>query len=121
MRELWQLGNVELLSSGYAVAEAHRNLAEANPECLPVLEELIRDLTLVAGTGTPLSTSVNLAEKDMPILSDAVESRATHLLTGDKRHFGRLFGTTVGGVLILPPGEYLAAMLRPVNETGEPT
>jgi hypothetical protein len=33
--------------------------------------------------------------------------KATHLLTGDIKHFGSLFGVTVEGVLILPPAEYL--------------
>ena len=41
------------------------------------------------------------------ILSTAVEAGCTHFLTGDKRHFGKLCGRTVGGVLILTPGDYL--------------
>ena len=107
MRELWHLVEVELLSSAYAVAEAHRNLAEAKPENLAALESLIRDIVLVGCSEMQSADPAGLADKDVPILAAAIEAGATHLLTGDKRHFGHLFGTTVRGVLILPPGEYL--------------
>jgi hypothetical protein len=50
---------------------------------------------------------VELAEKDAPILLAAIGARATHLLTGDVRDFGRYFGKRLGGVLVLTPGEYL--------------
>jgi len=32
---------------------------------------------------------------------------ATHLITGDVRHFGRYFGQRVLGVLVMPPAQYL--------------
>jgi hypothetical protein len=32
--------------------------------------------------------------------------RATHLLTGDKSHFGRYYNRRVRGVLILNPKDY---------------
>jgi hypothetical protein len=37
----------------------------------------------------------------------AMAARATHLLTGDKTHFGRYYRRTIAGVLILPPSVYL--------------
>jgi hypothetical protein len=37
----------------------------------------------------------------------AIEARATHLLTGDFRHFGSYFGKKLEGIFVLPPGEYL--------------
>ena len=40
------------------------------------------------------------------LLSNAVDARATHLLTGDKRHFGRYCGRRVPGLLVLPPSGY---------------
>jgi hypothetical protein len=36
----------------------------------------------------------------------------THLITGDRRDLGAHFGRRVGGVLILPPRDYLAAKPR---------
>ena len=44
---------------------------------------------------------------DQPILWVAIGADATHLLTGDYAHFGKLYGSTIGGVLVLPPPEFL--------------
>jgi hypothetical protein len=46
------------------------------------------------------------SETDRPILLAAFDGGVTHLLTGDRAHFGRYFRQEVGGVLILPPAEY---------------
>ena len=48
-----------------------------------------------------------LADTDRPILAAAIQSGATHLLTGDKTYFGPLFGQLIGSVPVLTPGEYL--------------
>ena len=50
------------------------------------------------------------AKKDRPILLAAIQAQATHLLTGDKRHFGSLYGQSISGVLILRPADYLGAL-----------
>lgn len=55
---------------------------------------------------SPLPADVRLPEKDQPILQAAIHARATHLLTGDKQHFGGYFGRKLGGALVLPPAEY---------------
>jgi hypothetical protein len=44
----------------------------------------------------------------VPILLAAIEARATHLLTGDIRHFGLYFGKRIEGIRIMLPGEYLS-------------
>jgi uncharacterized protein len=100
---LWQLNNVELLTSPYAAEEARVNLIEKDQrERLGTLLELV---SIVAGvSGIP--RGITLPEKDRPILQAAIQTRATHLLTGDKRHFGRYFGKRYGGVLVLAPAEY---------------
>jgi len=46
---------------------------------------------------------VELPLKDRPILGGAIAGRATHLLTGDERDFGRFWGKTVQGVKIVSP------------------
>jgi hypothetical protein len=48
-----------------------------------------------------------LPENDRPILWAAINVRATHLLTGDFKAFGRFYGQTIEGVAIMPPGAYL--------------
>jgi hypothetical protein len=48
-----------------------------------------------------------LPAKDVPILLAAIEARATHLLTGDIRHFGAYFGKKIEGIVVTRPGAYL--------------
>lgn len=102
---------IELITSSYAAEEARRNLE--HPQQLHDFETLLRDVELVATipADRPLSGALDLAEKDRPILLSAIECRATHLLTGDFKHFGPYYGQTVEGVLILPPSEFLRHLL----------
>lgn len=100
---LWTLQNVELLTSSYAAGEARVNLSNLQQQ--QRLAELLKYVQIVSGV-SPLPTGVNLPEKDRPILQAALQTRATHLLTGDKQHFGQYFGRRFGSVLILTPAEY---------------
>lgn len=54
----------------------------------------------------PLPRGISLPEKDVPILLAAIAAHATHLLTGDVRHFGPYFGKKIEGITIMLPGEY---------------
>jgi len=91
------------MTSDYAAQEATLNLAEKDQRArLERLLEKVRLITAVA----PLPPGVRLPEKDQPILQAALQAGATHLLTGDKEHFGSHFGRRLGGVLVLPPAEY---------------
>ena len=107
---LWRRAGARLITSPYAVDEAFRNL-----ETTAQRERLFRltaSMELVPGAASgdlpDLPRGVSLPEKDRPILVAAIRARATHLLTGDARHFGRLYRRIVGGVLILRPSEFLA-------------
>ena len=103
LARLWQLETVELMTSAYAAEEARLNLTQEDQRArLAKLLEKVRMITDVA----PLPPGVELSEKDQPILQAALHARATHLLTGDKQHFGALFGHRFGGVLVLPPAAY---------------
>jgi uncharacterized protein len=108
--KLWKLKDVKLFSSQYALAEARINLGdEAQRERLSRLSEA---LELFDAAFQELPDGISLPEKDMPIMLAAIEARATHLLTGDLRHFGTYFGKRIGGILILPPGDYLRGHSR---------
>lgn len=107
---LWQLENVQLVTSAYAVEEARRNLPEVQQNGR--LLALLRSVE-VAGThpaGEPRTNEIlaglDLPDKDRPILLAALDARATHLLTGDVTHFGRYFGKTIEGLRILRPAQY---------------
>ena len=107
--ELWRLKKVLLFSSAYALEEARRNLALLRPDRWSNLQQLTARVQLVDAPppATAPSEARALPQKDLPILLAAIEARATHLLTADKRHFGPLRGKTVEGVLVLTPGDYL--------------
>jgi hypothetical protein len=108
--ELWALDDTELVTSAYAAAEAYRNLAEKRPAQLPDLAALL-DRCLLAIEGANPISKIDLPVNDVPILSSAIASRCSHLLTGDK-HFRPLFGRMVEGTVILRPGDYLRLRTR---------
>jgi predicted nucleic acid-binding protein len=107
LARLWERVEVRLLSSEYALAEAELNLGSAEQRSR--LAELRRSLEVVPAVAldTSLPEGIELPEKDRPILAAAIHAGATHLLTGDIRDFGSLFGRTVSGVLILRPSAYV--------------
>ena len=107
---LWQLIGIQLLTSSYAVDEARRNLPNDDQR-----QRLDRLLSTVEISEVPLDPNVvedvlrdvTLPEKNLPVLAAAITAGATHLLTGDVRHFGPYFGKTVRGVQIERPGYYI--------------
>jgi len=102
---LWALNDVVLCSSRYALEEARINLdGEAERARLRRLSESIQLFDAPQG-GHP--RGVTLPEKDVPILLAAIQARASHLLTGDIRHFGSYLGRKIAGIAILLPGEHL--------------
>ena len=85
--ELGTLGYWRMVTSTLAVEEARRNLASKFPSAVSRLEILLRDMTVlpsVSGRDCP----IDLPAKDRPIFLTALRYGATHLLTGDMRHFG---------------------------------
>ena len=88
---------------------ARRNLMD--PGERRELEELLGSVEVVptaAPTDHPLFSTMELADKDRPVLLAAIGVGATHLLTGDFRHFGPYYGKRIEGVVVMAPGVYLA-------------
>lgn len=106
VRRLWLVPGATLLTSAYAIDEARRNLPVA--EQRSQLDELLVRVTRVpTAVMLPRDLSgIDLPEKDRPILGSALHCGATHLITGDWKHFGPYFGVRVHGLLILPPAMY---------------
>jgi len=103
--QFWKLRNVVLCSSRYALEEAAINLAQDIQKRR--LEKLAVAIEFFEPISRALPQNLTLPEKDVPILLAALSARATHLITGDVRHFGRYFGKSIEGMLVLPPGDYL--------------
>ncbi|HEX3856121.1 MAG TPA: PIN domain-containing protein [Verrucomicrobiae bacterium] len=94
-------GKVDFLTNAYAVEEARRNLELKFPDSLKALERLTKQCEMISQLVADLE--IELPHKDKPILGGAIAGRATHLLTGDERDFGKFWGKTVEGVKIISP------------------
>jgi uncharacterized protein len=111
--QLWNLDGILLITSWYAMEEAKRALDEdSQQERLQKLSARMevadaQVMAVPATTDPPDLVPIEIPEKDRPILAGAMDLRATHLLTGDRKHFGRYYGQRVRGVLIMKPAEYL--------------
>lgn len=108
LRRLWHLRGVQLITSGFAIEEARRNLTTAAQRS--ELDTLLLSIRIVPFAGPldhPIFATIALPDKDRPILLAAITARATHLVTGDFQHFGPYYGQRLKGVLIMPPAEYL--------------
>ena len=107
LARLWEISDIRLLTSAYAAEEARRNLDLGDQiERLDVFVSKV-ELVVASQEMAPNIEQTRLPEKDVPILLAAVAGQATHLLTGDLRHFGHLLNTQVHGVLIQLPAVYL--------------
>ena len=103
---LWELRDRIMLSSAYAAEEARRNLSEQAQ--LRRLEGLLARTEILAGASRDLvPADVDLVDKDRPILSAAIAMNASHLVTGDERHFGHLFGQAIQSVQVTRAQDYL--------------
>ena len=103
--ELWRLKDVKLCTSRYALEEAKINLQEAPQR--QRLERLVWTMEVVNSDVELVPRGICLPDKDAPILLGAIAARATHLITGDLRHFGPYLGKKLAGILVQTPGEYL--------------
>jgi predicted nucleic acid-binding protein len=107
-------GGITLLTSSYAAEEAVRNINLKFPACAPDLAALLERLVLGPEPASVLvgeAATTGLPQKDAPILAAAIAADADVLVTGDRRHFGPLYGASVRRVLILPPADALRKVL----------
>lgn len=113
---LWRLPNVRLLASPYVVAEARRNVPADDAAHL---EALIAALAVLPAEPADfeIPDDPGLPPKDRPVLLAAIIAKADFLLTGDLTHFGGCLGTSIAGVRIALPGEYLRSL--PFRSSGD--
>jgi hypothetical protein len=80
--------------------EARRNITMKRPGLASRLEELKSNLHF-SSEMEPVA-DCHLPDDDQPVLGGAVAARCSHLWTGDKRHFGHLYGKIVRGTRVVP-------------------
>ncbi len=61
-----------------------------------------------------------LPPKDAPILAAALAAEAGLLVTGDRSHFGHLFGRSIGHLLVQRPKGALSAIVLDAKRTRAP-
>jgi hypothetical protein len=95
----------ELWADAYVFEEARRNLAAKAPGGLSVLEAMAARIRIggLLASNTLLPDTMVLPEKDRPVLAAAIRHRCDMLVTGDRTHFGPLYGKTIQGVTVLSP------------------
>ena len=98
----------------FVVEEARRNLALKAPGSLPVLDRLLDRVHVAQVMANPVESDVvrSLPEKDRPVLAAAMQLDCEALVTGDRKHFGALYGKTLGGVKIHSPRSLAEAVLK---------
>jgi len=112
--DLADAGACELVSSGYAMDEARRNIVAKHPERIGDLESLLERMSVCrepAPATLAWAATHRLPPKDAPILAAAVESRCHLLVTGDRTDFGALFGRRLRGTVVLLPVDAIGLLV----------
>ena len=103
------------MASPHVIEEASRNLKVKAPDRLAELDELLALVERVREAPPKIvawSRSKELPNNDAPVLATAVSSSAEILVTGDRTHFGHLFGRSVGGTVVASLSDALDTVLK---------
>ena len=95
-------GGNTLVADAYVLEEAQRNLEAKFPASLKDFEVLLNQLESSATLRCflPPEIASEFPGKDRPVLAAAIRSGCHVLLTGDKTHFGPLYGKNLEGFTI---------------------
>jgi hypothetical protein len=109
-----EAGGHVLCADAYVVEEARRNLLAKGPEALAALEALLTGVETAAFQPAvlPARVAALVHEKDRPVVAAGLRLRCDALVSGDRTHFGALYGRELLGVAIHSPRS-LAEWLRP--------
>ena len=93
--------------------EARRNLLARYPSALPALDALTPKIRIFPLRGGDQDAGgLPIDDKDKPVLAAAITLHCHALITGDRTHFGHLFGTAVQGAIICSPKLAARSLLR---------
>jgi len=113
-------GRIEVTASRLVLREAERNLRRKRPpKDLKAFHQFLKHAKLRV-IRTPPETAWKPYEgvihpKDVPVLAAAVASKATYLITLDRRHFlTKAVTEKVPDLAILTPGDFLRELVQQV-------
>ena len=107
-------GACTLVTSGYAVDEARRNIRAKHPDRSRELELLVGRTVICrepASETLAWAASHRLPPKDAPILAAAIDARCHLLVTGDRTHFGPLYEHKLRGTVVVTPADGIALLI----------
>ena len=111
-------GRIEATASRLVLREAERNLRQKRPpKDLKAFHQFLKHAKLRV-IPTPPETAWKPYEgvihpKDVPVLAAAVASKATYLITLDRRHvMTKAVSDKAPGLVILIPGDFLRGWIR---------
>jgi predicted nucleic acid-binding protein len=104
LHRLARAGHV-LCADAYVVEEARRNLLRKGPTALHAFEALLASVEVASFRPAELPAPVaeKIDPKDRPVFAAAVALSCDALVTGDRTHFGALYGQVLLGVRIESP------------------
>ena len=102
-----------LVADAHVWEEARRNLFARYPSALPAVDALSETIEVFPLYGGDQGVGgLPVDDKDRPVLAAAITLDCRALVTGDRTHFGHLFGTAVQGVTIYSPSLAARSPLR---------
>jgi len=113
--ELASAGRCGLVTSAFAWDEARRNIDLKCPQRSAALADLTEQLEYAPvpdASAIAAAANQGLPDKDAPILAAAKVAQVDILVTGDRTHFGHLYGKASIGTQVLTLSETLARLLE---------
>jgi predicted nucleic acid-binding protein len=98
-----------LVSASYCRAETSRNIGKLGANASLKWAELQTKIEWVSNALTSKKPLLLTASKDKPVLISALAAKSDVLLTLDKGDFGLLLATTVYGMRVSTPRDFLLA------------
>jgi hypothetical protein len=98
-----------LISASYCRAETSRNIGKLGADANLKWAELQTQIEWVSNALTSKKPLLLTASKDKPVLISALAAKSDVLLTLDKGDFELLLGTTVYGMRVSTPRDFLLA------------
>jgi len=108
-------GRCQVVTSEFAWDEAYRNIRLEHPRRLHALEALrgrLESVPAPSPAATANALQHGLPDKDAPILAAAGFAGVDILVTGDRTHFGQLYGRDLGGLRVLTLRDTLECLLE---------
>jgi predicted nucleic acid-binding protein len=112
--EIAARGVCSLVASPYAIEEARRNIAMRYPDRAAALEALAARIEACREPSPETvakALGAGLPAKDAPILAAAVEAGCHILVTGDRTHFGKLYGRRWNGTAVMLPADAVELLI----------